>query len=146
MCPAAACLCSSAATKVSAWSAARSARPTSTGASRIDFELNRKIPRRGIFSFLRSALALLGGRWYNNLSEENKEDFLYEIRYRRLNACFISQYSSINLNKTHISELFRYINPCIYIYFHGELVRNWCGVWESTFGKRGSSRQIKINL
>lgn len=68
---------------------------------------------------------------------ENKGVFEYEIRYRWLNACFISQYSSINLNKTHISELFRYINPCIYIYFHGELVRNWCGVWESTIRETG---------
>ena len=59
-----------------------------------------------------------------------------EIRYCWLNACFISQYSSINLNITHISELFRYINPCIYIYFHGELVRNWCGVWEVDIWKR----------
>lgn len=32
------------------------------------------------------------------------------------------------------------------LYFHGELVRNWCGVWESTFGKRGSSRQTIKNL
>ena len=69
---------------------------------------------------------------------ENKGDLrIYEIRYRWINACFISQYSSINLNKTHISELFRYINPCIYIYFHGELVRNWCGVWESTIRETG---------
>ena len=67
---------------------------------------------------------------------------LYEAGYRRLNACFISQYTFIKLNKTHICVLFCYINPCIYIYFHGKLVRNWCGVWESTFGKRGSSRQI----
>ena len=41
-----------------------------------------------------------------------------------------------NLNKTHISELFRYTNPCIYIYVHGELVRNWCGVWEVDIWKR----------
>ena len=68
---------------------------------------------------------------------DNKGDLrIYEIRYRGINACFISQYSSINLNITHISELFRYINPCIYIYFHGELVRNWCGVWEVDIWKR----------
>ena len=73
----------------------------------------------------------------NRKTLENKGDLrIYEIRYRWLNACFISQYSSINLNKTHISELFRYINPCIYIYFHGELVRNWCGVWEVDIWKR----------
>ena len=76
---------------------------------------------------------------------ENKGDIgKYEIRYRRLNACFISQYTFIKLNKTHICVLFCYINPCIYIYFHGKLVRNWCGVWKSTLGERGSSRQIKI--
>ena len=74
----------------------------------------------------------------NRKALENKGDLrIYEIRNRWLNACFISQYSYINLNKTHISELFRYINPCIYIYFHGELVRNWCGVWESTIRETG---------
>ena len=60
----------------------------------------------------------------------------YEIRYRWLNELFISQYSFINLNISHIHKLFRYVNLCIYIYFHGELVRNWCGVWEVDIWKR----------
>ena len=59
-----------------------------------------------------------------------------EIRYRWIIGLFISQYTFIKLNISHIYELFRHITPCIYIYFHDKLVRNWCGVWESTFGKR----------
>lgn len=59
-----------------------------------------------------------------------------EIRYRWIIGLFISQYTFIKLNISHIYELFRYINPCIHIYFHDKLVRNWCGVWEATFGKR----------
>ena len=61
---------------------------------------------------------------------------IYEIRYWWIIDLFISQYTFIKLNISHIYELFRYINPCIYIYFHDKLVRNWCGVWEATFGKR----------
>lgn len=46
----------------------------------------------------------------------NKGDFeIYEIRYRWINSLFISLYSFINLNKSHIFVLFRYINPCTYI-------------------------------
>lgn len=59
-----------------------------------------------------------------------------EIRYRWIIGLFISQYTFIKLNISHIYELFRYINPCIHIYFHDKLVRNWCGVWDATFGKR----------
>ena len=51
-----------------------------------------------------------------------------EIRYRWIIGLFISQYTFIKLNISHIYELFRYINPCIHIYFHDKLVRNWCGV------------------
>ena len=46
-----------------------------------------------------------------------------EIRYRWIIGLFISQYTFIKLNISHIYELFRYINPCIYIYFH-----DWCGI------------------
>ena len=38
-----------------------------------------------------------------------------KIRYRWINSLFISLYSFINLNKSHIFVLFRYINPCTYI-------------------------------
>lgn len=65
-----------------------------------------------------------------------KERQKYEIRNRWIIGLFISQYTFIKLNISHIYELFRYINPYIYIYFHDKLVRNWCGVWEATFGKR----------
>ena len=65
-----------------------------------------------------------------------KERNIYEIRYRWIIGLFISQYSFIKLDISHIYELFRSINPCIHIYFHDKLVRNWCGVWEATFGKR----------
>ena len=60
----------------------------------------------------------------------------YESRKWWIIGLFISQYSFTKLNISHIYELFRHITPCIYIYFHDKLVRNWCGVWESTFGKR----------
>ena len=67
----------------------------------------------------------------------NKGDLrIYEIRYRWLNELFISQYSFIYLNISHISVLFRYANPCICISFYGSLVRNWCGVWEVDIWKR----------
>ena len=68
---------------------------------------------------------------------ENKGDLrINEIRYCWLNELFICQYSFINLNISYISELFRYVNPCIFIWFHGTLVRNWCGVWEVDIWKR----------
>lgn len=54
-----------------------------------------------------------------------------EIRYWWIIGLFISQYTFIKLNISHIYELFRYINPCIHIYFHDKLVRNWCGKWEN---------------
>ena len=73
----------------------------------------------------------------NRKTLENKGDLrINEIRYRWLNELFISQYSFIILNIFHISELFRYVNPCIFMQFHGSLVRNWCGVWEVDIWKR----------
>ena len=72
-----------------------------------------------------------------NIEKNKKRSFVtYEIRYRWLNELFISQYSFIILNVFHISELFRYLNPCIFMQFHGSLVRNWCGVWEVDIWKR----------
>ena len=56
----------------------------------------------------------------------NKE-IIYETRYRKISELFIYQYSSIFIHNTHISKLFRYINPCTSMQFHGRLVRNWCG-------------------
>ena len=50
-----------------------------------------------------------------NAKQQQKENLLYEIRYRWINSLFISLYSFINLNKSHIFVLFRYINPCTYI-------------------------------
>ena len=73
----------------------------------------------------------------NTKTIANKGDLIkYEIRYRWLNELFISQYSFIDLNISRIPELFRYVNPCIFIWFHGTLVRNWCGVWEVDIWKR----------
>ena len=54
----------------------------------------------------------------------------YEIRYRKISELFIDQYSSIFIHNTHISKLFRYVNSCISMQFHGRLVRNWCGSFE----------------
>ena len=73
---------------------------------------------------------------YNGGTIGKRSFVTYEIRYRWINELFISQYSFINLNISHIHKLFRYVNLCIYIYFHGELVRNWCGVWEVDIWKR----------
>ena len=52
------------------------------------------------------------------LSEITAKDIIRwqnEIRYRWINSLFISLYSFITLNKSHIFVLFRYINPCTYI-------------------------------
>ena len=65
------------------------------------------------------------------IKEIQERGIQYEVRYRQLNAYFISQYSFINLDKSHIFVLCRYINSCIYIQFHDKLVRNWCGKWEN---------------
>ena len=56
-----------------------------------------------------------------------KEINIYETRYRRISEFFIYQYCSIIVNISHISKLFRYVNPCTSMQFHGRLVRNWCG-------------------
>ena len=55
---------------------------------------------------------------------------IYETRYRKISELFIYQYSSIFIYNIHISKLFRYINPCTSMQFHGRLVRNWCGGFE----------------
>ena len=65
-----------------------------------------------------------------------KGDYLYEARYRRISEFFICQYSSIILNNSRISKLFRYVNSCISMQFHGRLVRNWCVSFEVIYFRK----------
>ena len=48
----------------------------------------------------------------NGITEEMLEG---KPKISWINSLFISLYSFINLNKSHIFVLFRYINPCTYI-------------------------------
>ena len=84
--------------------------------------------RKDIESFLLLCYNKLSFYAYKTVS--TKELSINEIRYRKISELFICQYSSIFIHNTHISKLFRYINSCISMQFHGRLVRNWCGSFE----------------
>lgn len=71
---------------------------------------------------------------------------LDEIRYRRISELFIYQYSSLIVNISRIPKLFRYVNPCTFIQFHGRLVRNWCGSFGVIYSRKRVHRDTKLLL